>query len=319
MRISIVMPVLNGEEYIAEAIESVLSQTLPPLELLVVDNGSSDDTMAIASAYPTPVRVQTEEIPSASAARLSGAAEATGDAIMFLDADDILGKNVLEELAKVLAEQPDAIAACEWKRYEMHQGEWQVRPATCTPRKAGQHPLAAWLSGWYHPPCCVLWSRSAYERSGGWNPATANNQDGDIVMRALVAGVPFIRTTGGTSYYRRIPQGATSLSGERFTEKGLSSRLDVIERIEGMLQEQGRKNAFAVPLRRAYSFIAHDAKGFPAMKARAERGITRNEPGPIELAKDFVMCAMTKAGLAQDRYEFQADQVRAGIGNSEEI
>ncbi|MXO86467.1 glycosyltransferase [Altererythrobacter aurantiacus] len=305
MNISIVMPVLNGETYIAEAIDSALAQTHPPFELLVVDNGSTDDTVAIASACPAPVRVLHETIPSASAARLKGAAEAKGDAIMFLDADDILGENVLEELAKVLADYPEAIAACEWKRYEIHDGEWQVRPATCTPRKAGQSALAAWLSGWYHPPCCVLWSRPAYEKSGGWDPACRQNDDGDIMMRALVAGVPLIRTTGGTSYYRRLPEGKLSLSGERFSEQGLSARLDVIERIEGLLENQGRKSRFGVPLRRAYAMIAHDAKGFPKMIARAQKGMRRNEPGPVELARDFIMRAKTKAGLAHDRYEFQ--------------
>ena len=305
VKISIVMPVLNGEEYIAEAIDSALAQTLPPAELLVVDNGSSDDTIAIASAYPAPVRVLSQDFPSASAARLTGAAEVTGDAIMFLDADDILGENVLEELAKVIAKHPDAIAACEWKRYEMQDGKWQVGPATCAPRKAGQDALSAWLSGWYHPPCCVLWSQTAYEKSGGWDPEVANNQDGDIVMRALVAGVSFVRTTGGISYYRRIPQGTESLSGKRFTEKGLSARLDVIERIEALLEKQNRKKHFAVALRRAYSLIAHDAEGFSEMSDRAQDGIRRNEPGPVEIAKDFVMRVKTKAGLAHDQYEYE--------------
>ena len=305
MKISIVMPVLNGEEYIAEAIDSALAQTKPPFELLVVDNGSNDDTVAIASAYEAPVRVLSEEIPSASAARLTGAAEATGDAIMFLDADDILGENVLEELGRVLADYPDAIAACEWKRYELRDGEWQVGPATCAPRKAGQDALSAWLSGWYHPPCCVLWSRAAYDKSGGWDPVSTQNDDGDIIMRALIAGVPLLRTTGGTSYYRRLPHGNISLSGKRFTEQGLSARLDVIERIEALLEKQGRKNHFAVALRKAYLSIAHDAEGYPAMLARAKKGTKRNEPGLVELTKDFLMRATTKAGLARDQYEYQ--------------
>lgn len=304
MKVSIIIPVLNGEPFIREAIESARAQTQPPMEILVVDNGSTDRTVEIVSAYGEPVRVFYETVPSASAARSTGAAAAGGDALMFLDADDIIGPTVLEELSAVLLMHPGAVACCPWKRYEQIAGSWEVRPPSCTRRIGGQHPLAAWLNGWYHPPCSVLWSAEAYVRSGGWNPARNPNDDGDLMMRALVEGVPLIRTAEGVAYYRRLPDGAISLSGQRFTSSGLAARLNVIEGIEERLRSRGSIDSFRVALRNAYSCIARDAVGERALVERAERGMERVSPTLIDLAQEAVMRVRDRLGLAADSPEF---------------
>ncbi|MEE2861794.1 MAG: glycosyltransferase [Pseudomonadota bacterium] len=256
MRISVVIPVLNGAAFLAQAIRSARDQSLPPVEIIVADNGSTDASVDIARSFGPPVQVISVAEPGATAARAAGFAESSGEALMFLDADDLLGLDTLAHLADALKGQGPAMSCCPWRRYELEGECWRARPASCAVRQPWHDDLAAWLTGWYHPPCSVLWSREAYETSGGWDPLAASNQDGDLMMRALVAGAPLIRAKGGMGYYRRLPGGQTSLSGQRASPKGLAARLRVLEKIETLLRTAGRQGRYATPLAEAYATIA---------------------------------------------------------------
>ncbi|MFW5881331.1 MAG: glycosyltransferase family 2 protein, partial [Roseicyclus sp.] len=277
---SVVIPVLDGEAFLAQAIRSALNQSLPPHEILVADNGSRDGSVAIAGSFGAPVRVMGVPRPGAAAARAAAAAQTEGDALMFLDADDLVAPDTLAHLAAALDGHRAAMACCPWRRYERVGACWRARPASCAPRRPGQDDLAAWLTGWYHPPCSMLWTRDAYEAAGGWDPEARMNQDGDLVMRALVAGVPLLRARGGLGYYRRLPDGGVSLSGKGRTARGLEGRLDVLEKIEARLGETGGLRRYGPPLSEAFGEIAAAAAGAGAGAGRAlERaraGMARN-------------------------------------------
>ena len=87
--ISVIIPVYNGGKYLAEAIESVLAQTLKPAEIIVVDDGSTDDSKEIARKYLPKVRTISQENKGAGAARNTGIQVAKGSFLAFLDADDL--------------------------------------------------------------------------------------------------------------------------------------------------------------------------------------------------------------------------------------
>ena len=87
-RVSVVIPAYNAAGYLQKAVDSVLAQTYPPHEVLIVDDGSKDDTFAVASAMPAPVRAIRKPNGGPASARNLGARESTGDWIGFLDADD---------------------------------------------------------------------------------------------------------------------------------------------------------------------------------------------------------------------------------------
>lgn len=278
MRISVVIPVLDGEAFLAQAIRSARDQSLPPVEIIVADNGSQDRSVEIAHSFGPPVRVIDVPRRGAAAARATAAAEATGEALMFLDADDLMGPDTLAHLAAALKGQEVAVACCPWRRYELVDNCWRARPASCAPRRPGQDDLAAWLTGWYHPPCTLLWTRAAYDMSGGWDPAVTINQDGDLMMRALIAGVPLVRADGGLGYYRRLPDGQVSLSGKGRSAKGLAGRLDVLDKIEAGLDAADRLPQYAKALAEAFDEIAvacTDAMA-PELGHRARRGVQRH-------------------------------------------
>ncbi|MFI4903425.1 MAG: glycosyltransferase family 2 protein, partial [Burkholderiales bacterium] len=87
MRVSVVMPMYNGEAYVAEALDSVLAQTRPADEIVVVDDGSHDASAAIVARY-SGVRYVRQANGGCAAARNRGVAEAGGDVVAFIDQDD---------------------------------------------------------------------------------------------------------------------------------------------------------------------------------------------------------------------------------------
>src|SRR5436190_7341573 len=115
VRVSIVTPFLNAERFITESIESVLAQTWHGWELLLIDDGSTDGSTAIAqryaAAHPEKIRYLTHQERrncGASASRNLGARHARGEYLAFLDADDVYLPRKLEEQVPLLDAQPDA-------------------------------------------------------------------------------------------------------------------------------------------------------------------------------------------------------------------
>src|SRR5437868_98518 len=87
--VSAILPVYNGSAFIRDAIESVLAQTHQPIECIVVDDGSTDDTADVARTYEPRVRVIQQPNQRVARARNHGASVAAGELLAFLDADDV--------------------------------------------------------------------------------------------------------------------------------------------------------------------------------------------------------------------------------------
>jgi len=103
--VTVIIPVYNGRRYLPEAIESVLGQTYNPLELIVMDDGSIDDSGEVARRY-APVRVHRQDHSGLGAARNSAIAKATGRYLSFLDADDIWLPDKLDRQLRILEAEP---------------------------------------------------------------------------------------------------------------------------------------------------------------------------------------------------------------------
>jgi glycosyltransferase involved in cell wall biosynthesis len=106
-RISVMIGVYNAARYLGEAIDSVLAQTHPPHELIVVDDGSEDDSGAVASSYGPPVRCIGQERGGIAAARNRAIQEASGEYFAFLDADDRFRPDKLERQLRMLEDEPE--------------------------------------------------------------------------------------------------------------------------------------------------------------------------------------------------------------------
>jgi glycosyltransferase involved in cell wall biosynthesis len=105
--LSVVIPVRNGERHLAEAIESVLAEKLDPIEILVVDDGSTDRSADIAESFGDPVRCLRREATGVAAARNAGWTAAVAPFVLHLDADDLVVPGSLALRLAVLAGNPD--------------------------------------------------------------------------------------------------------------------------------------------------------------------------------------------------------------------
>ncbi len=104
--VSVIIPVYNGAQFLAEAIESVRAQTIRPLEIIVVDDGSEDDSAAVARGFAG-ARCLRQPHEGAAAARNRGAADARGEFLAFLDADDLWTPDKLQRQMALMKERPE--------------------------------------------------------------------------------------------------------------------------------------------------------------------------------------------------------------------
>lgn len=123
-RVSVIIPVFNSDRFIGQAIESVLSQTHPANELIVVDDGSTDGTAEMVKSYAS-VKYFHKPNGGVSSALNKGLSEATGNMIAFLDADDLWAKDKLELQLDYLNANPekDAVFALHQRFYNKSDNE----------------------------------------------------------------------------------------------------------------------------------------------------------------------------------------------------
>ncbi|HWP47773.1 MAG TPA: glycosyltransferase family A protein [Candidatus Limnocylindrales bacterium] len=103
--VSVIIPVYNGERYLSEAIKSVLAQTYRPIEIIVVDDGSTDESARVAQQFPVRYCFQLHQGPGA--ARNHGVEQARGEFLAFLDADDVWMPEKLTRQMTTLAARPE--------------------------------------------------------------------------------------------------------------------------------------------------------------------------------------------------------------------
>ena len=263
--VSVVTPCYNAAPFVAETIESVLAQTHPHVEQIVVDDASTDGSWEVVERYAAlhPHRVRALRLESnrgGSHARNRGAELARGEFLMFLDADDTIAPDTLAALVEAAQERPGSIAICEWVRLKQtRHGSWKHGQADVPlPDPDPDAALRAWLDGssWV-PPCALLWPRAAYEHTGGWGEDLTLNDDGDLVMRALAEGAPLARAAGGLASYRTHQSARVSVSQSFLQESKLRSQVRVLERMREVLDAQGRLAGFTAALGAGYHLAAY--------------------------------------------------------------
>ncbi|HVZ97187.1 MAG TPA: glycosyltransferase family A protein, partial [Chitinophagaceae bacterium] len=112
---SIIIPVYNSERYLAKTLESILEQTYPNKEIIVIDDSSTDNSFTIAKSFEAKgIKVLRQKNAGAAVARNTGLASATGDYIQFLDADDYLSNDKIEKQVMALDGATDKVAVCNY-------------------------------------------------------------------------------------------------------------------------------------------------------------------------------------------------------------
>lgn len=195
--VSVIIPVFNGEKFIGEAIESVLHQTVKALEIIVVDDGSADDTEAIIKKIEGNIQYVYQENAGVAAARNRGLELAQGDLIGFIDADDIWMKNKLEIQLNLLEKKPEyEMAVGLVFRTPLSETESAVNP------EHGEGEYATHVGS-------ALFKRQVFEKVGNFDEEMKFSEDVDLFLRILEAGIKVWGHADIVQLYRRHDQNVT--------------------------------------------------------------------------------------------------------------
>lgn len=239
--VSILIPAYNSEAWLAHTLRSALVQTWPRKEIIVVDDGSTDRTAAVARQFVSSgVRVISQDNQGAAAARNTAYAHCQGDYIQWLDGDDLLGR---DKIARQMAElecgtSPETLLSGPWGRFLRRPARsefkkttlWEdLSPAEWLIRKLAQNlhmQTATWLV-----------SRKLTEEAGPWDESLAFDDDGEYFARVLAASHGSHFVPGANTYYRMTGFGSVGYLGtsRRKLEalvRSMSQHIHVLQSLE---------------------------------------------------------------------------------------
>jgi glycosyltransferase involved in cell wall biosynthesis len=186
MTVSVVIPAYNAEAFLRKAINSVLNQTHPAKEIIVVDDGSKDGTCAVVESYGDRVRLIRQQNQGPAITRNTGANAATGDYIAFLDSDDGWNPEKLEKQLAAFRAAPDSVLCYTSLMMLQEDGARTIQRAAdpktiATALRVGNPCIT---------PSCVMVSRQVFEQVGGFSTTLKGCEDWELWLRLRAVG-PF--------------------------------------------------------------------------------------------------------------------------------
>jgi glycosyltransferase involved in cell wall biosynthesis len=226
--VSVIIPVFNGDRFLREAVESVLAQKHSPLEIIVVDDGSTDGTAEVARSLPETVRYLHQTNQGPAAARNRGIECAQGDLIAFADADDLWPEAKLELQLPYLINDP---------AIEIVLGRIQPvllsRIGEPEAEEFGEPAFSVNLGS-------AIMRKSVFERVGLFDQTMRYSEDVDWFMRVREAGAAIKTIDAVTLFYRQHE--------ENMTRGKSASELNVLKALKRSLDRRREQTGFASAL-----------------------------------------------------------------------
>jgi len=234
--VSVIIPLYNSEKYIGECIKSVLTQTWPSVEIIVIDDGSTDNSLSVAKTFESQnVKVISQQNRGASAARNKGLSAANGSYIQFLDADDLLSENKIEDQMLSLNGSTDRLSISRTIHFFdgtnhllnvytedcWYNADFDDPIDFITKLNAGHEVFNGYggmitVHAWLTP-------RILIDKAGLWNEKLSVDDDGEFFCRVLSKSKGIRYAGKAINYYRKFEQ-QPSLSSKK-TEASIISRM----------------------------------------------------------------------------------------------
>lgn len=213
-KVSILIPCYNAGKYIGETLESVFRQTWPAIEVIVVDDGSKDRSVAEIDRFTSAgVRLIRQENKGAGAARNRAYHASTGTFIQFLDADDLIDSSKIERQMARLFDHPRCIASAEWGRFHGSPKQTRFDPEPVWRDLGPLDWLALSRAGGLGMLFPALWliPRTIVNAAGRWDETLSLGDDGEYFTRVLLAADRVLFCPGARCYYRSgLPDSVSS-------------------------------------------------------------------------------------------------------------
>ncbi len=271
--VSVLIPCFNAAAYIGETLESVFRQTWPAIEIVVVDDGSTDHSVDEISRFQcSRLRMISQQNRGQTTALNKCVAHSTGPFVQYLDADDLIAPDKIALQMRRLIDRPNCVATAEWGRFWTNPGDTQF---FAEPVWRDLEPLD-WLAlsraeglGMMLPALWLI-PRALVDRTGPWRPDLTLNNDAEYFTRVLLNAEQVLFCEGARVYYRSGVAG--SLSGLK-SLAAWASQFKVIEMCECRVLARENSERMRRAFSLAWQHLAHGA--YPYDSALAERAIAR--------------------------------------------
>ncbi len=287
--VSFLIPAYNAEKYLADTLRSALAQTWPRKEIIVVNDGSRDNTLALARSFESAcVKVIDQENRGQSASENLAFTESQGDLLEYLDADDLLAPNKIEVQVRRLAEcGHDCVASGRWGRFrESPADAWFVPEPFWTDLAPVDWLVSAWERHSMMHGAAWLIPRELVEQAGPWDETLSLINDFDFFPRVLLACRKVCFCPDAVSYYR------SDLATNLGSSKGRAAWDSAIRALEAstgrLLAVEDSPQTRRACVRAFQEFIYAAYPDCPDLLARAERRIAelgggqfRPQGGPV--------------------------------------
>ena len=235
--VSIIIPCYNAENWVRQSIQSALDQTWSPVEVIVIDDGSTDKSLEVIKSFGSKIIWETGPNRGANHARNRGLELAKGEYFQFLDADDYLLPGKIERQMKVFPASGADVIYEDWQRMQ------EQPDGSCVwySGVSGEHPdiLEAFLGIWVPQVLTVLYARRVFEKNILWDEKLTSAQDWEMHIRLAMAGVTYLYLPGCFTVIRRPLAPTISTRSPRQLEDNI---VGILKKAETRLNESGLLN-----------------------------------------------------------------------------
>ena len=278
--VSVIIPNYNSIKFIEETLDSVFNQTHKNIELIIVDDGSTDGSFEYIKNLNKP-NLQLVKNPSkgACAARNHGLRIATGNYIQFLDSDDLLDPDKIKAQVELLENSNDKVAVCSTRHFyeNINQGLITDTPFLYSTDKPQEFLLNLYgADGKNHNMVAQhawLTPKAVMDRAGFWDETLIKDQDGEFFCRVVMASKGVCFTKRVLCYYRKHKQVGSVSSGK--SGKHLSSQLEALNSKAAQLDRGQIEINYKKAMALQYKIIAIDA--YPDFKSIYKIAINKVE------------------------------------------
>jgi glycosyltransferase involved in cell wall biosynthesis len=259
-KVSILIPLYNSEKYIAETIDSCLSQTYENVEIIIVDDGSTDSGLDIARQYEKKyenIKVETQKNSGAPAARNRAFELSIGEYIQYIDADDLLHPDKIRLQMEALIKADDGtLAFGRWGtfRKSIKNVIWNDIVVNKNYDDSKQFLIDLWSSGQAAITHLWLVPRVLVKESGGWNESLVKNQDGEFFARVVFQANRILFIKDSLGYYRKDNENSIS---KQISKKALQSNLKTFETYAELMKDDMDKPEVRRSLALVHSRFLH--------------------------------------------------------------